>query len=113
MLIRSFRELDVYQRSKAVAIESFRLSAAFPKHETYSLTDPVRRSSRSVSANIAEAWGKRRYPAAFVSKLSDVESEIYETQAWLDYVQECEYASKEIADKLIEDYEKLLRSTWA
>lgn len=88
----------------------FELSKDFPKAEMYSLTDQARRSSRSVSTNIAEAWAKRRYSAAFVSKLSDAEAELYETQAWLDFAVECEYLGSDAADKLQAEYESLARS---
>src|SRR6476469_7933628 len=81
--IQSHRELEVYQKGFDAAMQIFALSKKFPKEETYSLTDQIRRSSRSVSANIAEAWRKRRYQAAFVAKLSDAESEAAETQVWL------------------------------
>jgi len=76
----------------------------------FSMTDQVRRSSRSVAANIAEAWGKRRYKAAFVSMLSDVEAELYETQAWLDFCFECNYINEIDASELQQDYEALAKS---
>jgi four helix bundle protein len=79
------RELEVYQKAMDVAMRIFELSKRFPKEETYSLTDQIRRSSRSVCANLAEAWRKRRYEKAFVSKLSDVEAEAAETQVWLEF----------------------------
>lgn len=78
--IRSFKELRVWQNAMDVAMRIFELTKSFPAEERYSLTDQMRRSSRSVAANITEAWRKRRYPAAFVSKLSDAESEAAETQ---------------------------------
>lgn len=87
--IRSHTDLDVYRRAFEGAMQIFVLSQAFPKEETYSLTDQIRRSSRSVCANLAEAWRKRRYPNAFVSKLSDVESEAAETQVWLEFAVKC------------------------
>jgi four helix bundle protein len=77
--IRSHRDLDVYRKAFDAAMEIFELSRGFPKEETYSLTDQIRRSSRSVCACLAEAWRKRRYEAAFISKLSDSESEAAET----------------------------------
>src|SRR3954466_11321654 len=91
MLIRTFRDLTVYQRARALAMEAFELSKRFPAEERYSLTDQLRRSSRSVAANIAEAWGKRRYPAAFVNKLSDSEAEALETQTWVQFAVDCHY----------------------
>ena len=87
--IRSHRDLDVYRRAFATAMQIFRLSKTFPKDETFSLTDQGRRSSRSVCANLAEAWRKRRYEAAFISKLSDAETEAGETQVWLEFALEC------------------------
>ena len=79
-LIKSHEELEVYQTAFDAAMKIFELSKKFPKEETYSLTDQIRRSSRSVCANVAEAWRKRRYQAAFISKLSDSETEAAETQ---------------------------------
>lgn len=78
-------ELEVYKKAFETAMEVFRVSKRFPKEEMYSLTDQVRRSSRSVCANLSEAWRKRRYEAAFVSKLSDSESEAAESQVWLEF----------------------------
>ena len=88
----------------------FELSKQFPKEERYSLTDQVRRSSRSVSSQIAEAWHKRAYEAAFVSKLRDSCAEAAETQTWLDYAVACKYADSANAVELNLDYEALLRS---
>ncbi len=76
-------------------MEIFRLSKSFPTHERFSLTDQIRRSSRAVSANIAEAWRKRRYPASFINRLNDSEGEAAETQSWLQFAVECEYLSAE------------------
>jgi four helix bundle protein len=90
-LIRSFRDLKVYQRARAEAQRVFRLSQGFPREERYSLTDQIRRSSRAVKSMIAEAWGHRRYPAAFVSKLTDALGEATETQSWLDDALDCNY----------------------
>ena len=87
--IRHFRELEVYQLAMGAAMTLFELSKGFPREERYSLTDQVRRSSRSVCANIAEAWRKRRYPNAFVSKLSDAEAEAAETQVWIEFAVKC------------------------
>ena len=94
---RSFRDLVVYQRTKAVTKEIFELTRTFPKEETFSLTDQVRRSSRSVGAQIAEAWGKRRYEKHFVSKLTDADAEQLETQHWLDSALDCEYLTADRA----------------
>lgn len=88
---QSFRDLTVYQLARAAAKEIFEISKRFPPEEKYSLTDQIRRASRSVCANIAEAWRKRRYPAAFVSKLSDADGEAGETRSWLDSAIDCGY----------------------
>jgi four helix bundle protein len=87
----------------------FQESKGFPKEETYSLTDQVRRSSRSVCANLAEAWRKRRYKAAFVAKLSDAESEAAETQVWLEFATECSYLQHDRASHLYHAYDEILR----
>jgi four helix bundle protein len=89
--IASYKQLDVFQRAMDLAMEIFETTRGFPKEEKYSLTDQVRRSTRSVCANISEAWRKRRYPAAFVSKLSDAETEASETQVWIEIARRCRY----------------------
>ncbi len=89
-------------------MEVFELTKKFPKEETYSLTDQIRRSSRSVSGNIAEAWRKRRYPKSFVAKLTDSEGEAAESQVWLDYALACAYISKDIHAPLYDKYEHIL-----
>lgn len=101
-------DLDVYKRSFDLAMSVFRHSKSFPKEETYSLTDQIRRSSRSVSANITEAWRKRRYEAAFVSKLSDAETEAAETQTWLQYAVSCGYLDRSAAADLYREYDELI-----
>ena len=83
--IRIHCELEVYQKAFDAAMQIFDLSKSFPKEETYSLTDQIRRSSRSVCSNLAEAWRKRRYEGAFINKLSDSESEAAETHVWLEF----------------------------
>lgn len=103
-------ELEVYQRSFDLAMRIFELSKSFPKEETHSLTDQIRRSSRSVCANLAEAWRKRRYEKVFVSKLSDSESEAAETQVWLAFAYRCGYLPKEAAKELYEAYNLVLRT---
>jgi four helix bundle protein len=108
MKIRSHKELDVYILSFDTAMKIFEISKGFPKEETYSLTDQIRRSSRSVCANLAEAFRKRRYPKSFVSKLSDSESEAAETQTWLDFSLSCEYITELEYNALIETYDKIL-----
>jgi len=87
--IQSHRDLEIYCKAFTAAMQLFEHSKRFPKEETYSLTDQVRRSSRSVCANLAEAWRKRRYEAAFVSKLTDSESEAAETQVWIEFAVKC------------------------
>lgn len=89
-------------------MQIFELSKAFPKEELYSLTDQVRRSSRSVCANIAEAWRKRRYQAAFISKISDSESESAETQTWIEFCVKCKYLDRETAKALYMGYDEVL-----
>ncbi len=106
--IKSHRDLRVYKLSFESGMEIYKLTKNFPKDETYSLTDQIRRSSRSVSGNIAEAWRKRRYDKAFVSKLNDSEGEAAETQVWLEYALSCEYISKDSFEKLNENYEYIL-----
>ena len=98
--VRRHSDLDVYKQAFEVAMSIFRTTKSFPKEERYSLTDQIRRSSRSVCANIAEAWRKRRYEAAFVSKLSDSEAEAAETQTWIQFSVECEYIDRDLAKVL-------------
>ena len=93
-LVRHFRELEVYKNAMDSSMRIFNISKKFPAEEKYSLTDQIRRSSRSVCANIAEAWRKRRYRAAFISKLSDAETEATETQVWCELAYLCEYIDK-------------------
>ena len=108
MRITRHTELDVYRRAFDLAMKVFQHSKKFPKDERYSLTDQIRRSSRSVCANIAEAWRKRRYEAAFVSKLSDSEAEAGEAQVWLQFAVECEYLDRETARQLYSEYDEVL-----
>jgi len=107
-LIRSHRELKVYQKAFAAAMEIYRLTKSFPKEELYSLTDQIRRSSRSVCGNIAEAFRRRKYPKSFCSKLNESECEAGETQNWLDFALECGYIKKEIHDRLDQEYENII-----
>ena len=92
--IRSYRELRVYQSAFDLAMEIFELTKNYPVEEKYSMVDQMRRSSRSVCANIAESWRKRRYPAHFVSKLSDSEGEAEETRVWLEFSLRCQYIAE-------------------
>jgi len=91
--IKSAKDLTVYQKAYALAMEIFDASKGFPAEEKYSLIDQMRRSSRSVCTNIREAWAKRRYEAHFVSKLTDADGENGETETWLDFACDCEYLS--------------------
>jgi four helix bundle protein len=100
---KSFRDLLVYRKAKAVSRTIFELSKAFPKEETYSLTDQIRRASRSIGAQIAEAWAKRRYEKHFVSKLTDADAEQMETQHWIDEACDCHYVDPKQAEELTEE----------
>jgi len=91
------QHLEVYKRSFAAAMKIFELSKGFPAEEKYSLTDQIRRASRSVCTNQSEAWRKRLYRAHFASKLTDSEGEAAETQTWLQFAVECKYLSREVA----------------
>ncbi len=108
MKIRSHKDLDTYRLAFESSMEIFELTRKFPKEELYSLTDQIRRSSRSVSANLAEAFRKRKYPKSFVAKLSDSEGEAAETQVWLDYALSCKYIDNETHETLIAKYENIL-----
>jgi four helix bundle protein len=109
MKIQKHTELDVYRKSFDAAMQLFEVSKAFPKEEQYSLTDQIRRSSRSVCANLAEAWRKRRYEAAFIAKLSDSESEAAETQVWLEFAVKCSYLGRDQAGPIYQVYDEILR----
>src|SRR5438093_10970858 len=98
--IQSHRDLEVYTRAFDAAMKIFEISKSFPREETYSLTDQIRRASRSVCANLAEAWRKRRYQAAFISKLCDVEAEAAETQVWIEFAVKCGYVARDYAAEL-------------
>lgn len=106
--IQSHDELDVYKMAFESAMRIFEISKRFPKEETYSLTDQIRRSSHSVCANIAEGWRKRRYEAAFINKLSDAEAEAAETQTWLEFAFECEYVPAEVMKELKKTYDHVI-----
>lgn len=109
MKITRHTELEVFQRAFEAAMQVFEISKGFPKGEMFSLTDQVRRSSRSVAANITEAWRKRRYEAAFISKLSDAETEAAESQTWLLFAHRCGYMTAETQAVLNEEYEQIIR----
>jgi four helix bundle protein len=106
--IRHFRELDVYQGAMDLVMQIFELAKYFPSDERYALTDQIRRSSRSVCANLAEAWRKRRYEAAFVSKLNDAEAEAAETQVHIEIALRHNYLSQETFEELDDAYDKIL-----
>lgn len=106
--IKSFRDLKVWQKAMDTAMDIYSLTLNFPKDERYSLSDQIRRSSRSVAANIAEAWRKRRYPAHWVSKLSDSEAEAAETQTHLEFALRCQYIDQPTAERLDALYEEIL-----
>lgn len=107
-MIRSFKELQVWQKAMDTAMEVFTLTKSFPSEEKFSLTDQIRRSSRSVPANVSEAWRKRRYPAAFVSKLNDAEGEAAETQTHLELALRCKYLDQTTAARLDGIYNEIL-----
>ena len=106
--ITNHHELQVYKRAFAAAMDVFKVSRQFPREEMYSLTDQVRRASRSVNANIAEAWRKRRYEAHFVSKLSDSETEAAETQVWIEFAVHCGYLTSGAAKGLYHAYNEVI-----
>ena len=106
--IKTHRDLNVFKLSFEAGMEVFEITKKFPKEETYSLTDQIRRSSRSVSGNLAEAFRKRKYPKAFVSKLSDSEGEAAETQVWLDYALQCKYIDTHTHSVLNDKYDHII-----
>jgi four helix bundle protein len=108
--IQTHADLDVYTKAFEGAMSIFELSKRFPGEETYSLTDQIRRSSRSVCANLAEAWRKRCYPAAFKAKLVDAEAEAAETQVWLEFATRCHYAAQEPTSALSQTYDSIIRT---
>ncbi len=106
-MVTDFRELRVYRTAFETAMQIFDLSKQWPAEERYSLTAQIRRSSRSICGNIAEAWRKRRYPASFVSKLSDSDGESGETLVWLDFAKECQYLAKSNWLELTDTYDRV------
>jgi len=109
--VKSFRDLEVYKLSRQLSREVFEISKKFPKEEMYSLTDQIRRSSRSAGAQIAESWAKRKYEKHFVSKLTPIaigtDGEQLETQHWIEIALDCSYISREISNNLIGQYSSL------
>ncbi len=105
--VKSFRDLEVYKLSREVSHKIFLLSKSFPPEEKYSMTDQIRRSSRSIGAQIAEAWGKRKYELHFISKLTDSDSEQLETQHWLEEANECGYLNIDDCKSLLSKCESI------
>jgi len=103
----SFMDMKVYQMAYKLAMEIFKISKSFPKSEMYSLTDQIRRSSRAVCANIAEAYRKRRYPKHFALRVSDADSEASETLVWLDFAKDCDYINIEQHKSMSSEYEEV------
>ena len=106
-MIKSFRELTVYQKAFEQAMRIYELTKRFPIEERYSLTDQMRRASRSVCTNIGEAWRKRRYVAYFVSKLTDADAEATETMIWLDFSLSCGYLDTKVHTDLSNAYDEI------
>jgi four helix bundle protein len=106
--LKHFRDLEVYRRSFNAAMSIFQMSKDFSKEERYSLVDQIRRSSRSVCANLAESWRKRRYPAVFKNKITDSMMEASETQCWLEFCLACQYIKQSEFDNLDNDYEQII-----
>ena len=106
--IQTHRDLEVYQLVFETAMQIFRLTKTFPSEERYSLIDQIRRSSRSVCANLAEAWRKRCYEGSFLIKLSDSEAKAAETQIWLEFAVQCEYLETEAARELYQTYNHII-----
>ena len=105
--IRTVRDLKVYRKAFESAMEIFELTRNFPKAETYSLTDQIRRASRSVCANLSEGWRKRRYKAVFLNKLTDAGQEAAETQTWLEFSFHCKYIDQDTFRRLDQRYEHI------
>ncbi len=109
MKIVKHTDLEVYKKAFDTAMDIFHASKKFPREEMYSLTDQIRRSSRSVCSNISEAWRKRRYEAAFISKLSDAEGEAAEVQVWIQFAVKCGYLERTVGEALYKGYDSVLR----
>lgn len=110
---RGYKDLRVYQLAYQLAMEIFQETKSFPAEERYSLTDQLRRSSRSVPSNLAEAWKKRKYEKAFVSKLVDCSSEAAEVEVWLDFSHDCGYMKKDRYLHLAEKYDEIGRMLYS
>lgn len=107
-LVTAYRNLDVYKLAMDGAMSIFEMTRTFPSEEKYSLTDQVRRSSRSVCANISEAWRRRRYKLSFVSKLNDAETEAAETQVWIEFAYRCKYVDRMTFEKIGNHYDRII-----
>jgi len=105
--INSFKELIIYQKAFKLAMDIFEITKEFPKEEKYSLTDQIRRSSRSIPTNISEAWAKKLYIKAFVNKLTDSLGEEYETEVWIDFSKNSGYLSEEVSTQMLKEYEEV------
>jgi len=108
-MVSNFKDLIVYQKAHKLAMDIFELTKNFPKEEKFSLTDKIRRSSRSVSSCIAESWAKRLYIKAFVNKLTDSLGEEFETEDWLNYSRECKYISDDDYQQMMSGYDEVRR----
>ncbi|MDD5009054.1 MAG: four helix bundle protein [Syntrophorhabdaceae bacterium] len=108
MIIKHFRDLEVYKKAFAAVMKIYEVSKGFPKDETYSLIDQMRRSSRSVCSNLAESWRKRRYKAVFRNKITDAMQEASETQSWLEFSFACKYIDTDIFNRLDNEYEEII-----
>ena len=106
--IRTHRDLEVYKLAYAASMRIFWLTHEFPREEIYSLTSQIRRSSRSVSSGVCEAWRRRRYEPAFVSNLNESETEAAETQVWIQYAVDCKYMPRTVGVELFQEYDRIL-----
>ncbi|MFZ6017560.1 MAG: four helix bundle protein [Nitrospirota bacterium] len=107
-VIKHFRDLEVYQKAFEVAMKIFELTKIFPVEERYSLVDQIRRSSRAVCSNLAEAWRKRKYVSVFKNKLTDAMQEASETQSWLEFCLTCKYIKEALFRELDDEYERII-----
>ena len=105
--VERYKDLEVYKLARELSYEIYLISREFPKEEVYSLTNQIRRSSRSIGSQVAEAWGKRRYVNHFTSKLTDSDSEQFETQHWIEIAEECNYIDRDKANELINKCEMI------
>ncbi len=106
--LKHFRDLDVYQKAFRAVMRIYEITKSFPTDEKYSLVDQIRRSSRAVCSNLAEAWRKRKYEAVFKNKLTDSMQEASETQSWLEFSLACQYIGRELFEELDNEYEGII-----